>query len=91
MDRAVAEQLSIDPIYRNQNVMLERVCKGLGLPLADTSEVLRQAEREVGPQFWNYDGHPRPAGYAAIARQIHKVWREAVDHPGGGDGRSAPR
>jgi lysophospholipase L1-like esterase len=83
MDRQTAERLSVDPVYRNQGAMLAQICPSLGLTLADTTDALIRAERETGPQFWSYDSHPRPAGYATIARRIYEVWRQSAED---GDG-----
>jgi len=77
MDRQTAERLATDPIYRNQSKMLKELCPPMGLPLADTSDVLIRAETKEGPQFWSYDSHPRPSGYITIARKIHEVWRQS--------------
>jgi lysophospholipase L1-like esterase len=68
---AVAESLSRDPAYQRQNRMLADLCAALKLPLADTTEDLMREEARGEPQFWSYDTHPRPAGYATIARRIH--------------------
>ena len=54
---------------------LAAVCTALHLPLADTTEDLVQAERDGDAQYWEYDTHPRPAGYATIARRIDQVLR----------------
>lgn len=77
MSRSTAEALAVDPAYRRQNVVLAEVCPQLGLPLADVTEALAHAEAGGVPQYWNYDTHPRPAGYATIARHVHGVWRQA--------------
>jgi lysophospholipase L1-like esterase len=73
MDRTTAEALASDPVYRRQNAMLAELCPRLGLPLADATEALIRAEASEGPQFWSFDTHPRPAGYATIARRIHEA------------------
>ena len=73
MNRATAEALSRDPIYRRQNALLAELCPRLGLPLADTTEALIRAEAAEGPQYWSFDTHPRPAGYTTIARRIYQV------------------
>jgi hypothetical protein len=78
-----AERLAVDPVYRNQGAMLAGICPSLGLPLADTTDALIRAEREEGPQYWTYDTHPRPAGYATIARWIYEVWRRSFEDQGG--------
>ncbi|HWE40729.1 MAG TPA: hypothetical protein VG406_29580 [Isosphaeraceae bacterium] len=71
MARATAERLAADPIYCRQDAMIAEVCARLGLPLADTTAALRRAEAGGVPQYWSFDTHPRPAGYATIAREIH--------------------
>jgi lysophospholipase L1-like esterase len=90
MDRTVAEALSTDPRYRRQNVMLAEVCRELQLPLADATESLIRAEAAGTQLYWDFDGHPRPAGYAVIAQDIYDTWRRsapagrnAPGHPGG--------
>lgn len=77
MDQSIAEALHVDPVYRRQNEFLASVCRSLHLPLADTTEVLRRAEAEGTPQFWSFDTHPRPVGYANIASEIFRVWRQS--------------
>lgn len=77
MDRATAEALSVDPIYRNQNRILSDVCGKLGIPLADATEALEAAEAAGHPQYWRYDSHPNADGYATIAARVHDVWRSA--------------
>lgn len=78
MDPETAQQLSLDPLYRRQNRELAEVCSRLRLPLADTTEDLIQAEHDGTRQYWEYDTHPRPAGYATIARTIERVFRAAA-------------
>jgi hypothetical protein len=78
MDAALADSLCTSPQFRRQNVMLSRVCADLGLPLADTTEELIRAEATGVPQFWSYDSHPRPAGYATIAAVIHQTWKRSL-------------
>ncbi len=75
MDRTTAEALAVDPIYRRQNRVTTGVCTSLELPLADATADLVQAEAAGVPQYWTYDTHPRPAGYATIARRIHRALR----------------
>lgn len=84
MAPSVAHGLATDPIYRRQNAMLAAVCRELNLPLADTTAALVHAEGAGTPQYWSYDTHPRPAGYATIARSIHGVWRQAAGPRRGG-------
>ena len=71
MQPVTAQALARDPIYRRQNRLLAEVCTTLGIPLADATEDLRRAEEQGIPQYWEFDTHPRPAGYATIARSIH--------------------
>ena len=75
MQPATALALSRDPLYRRQNQHLADVCSALGLTLADATADLVQAEEAGVPQYWKYDTHPRPAGYATIARRIHRALR----------------
>ena len=75
MDRATAEALSVDPMYRRPNRVLAEDCKLLKLPLADATDDLVAAEAAGNPQFWDLDSHPRPAGYATIAQRIHRTMR----------------
>ena len=63
MQPVLAEVLVHDPIYRRQNRLLAEVCTTLAVP-ADATEDLRRAEAQGIPQYWEYDTHPRPAGYA---------------------------
>jgi hypothetical protein len=77
MDPAIADALAVDPVYRRQNVSLRSVCAALSLPLADTTDALIRAESEGVPQFWSYDSHPRPAGYATIAGVVHEAWKRS--------------
>ncbi|MFO0892326.1 MAG: hypothetical protein U0790_24705 [Isosphaeraceae bacterium] len=78
MDPAVADDLPLNPVYREPNRVLRVVCDGLGLPLVDATEALTRAEAAGVPQFWEYDSHPRPAGYATIARSIHDSWMKTT-------------
>jgi hypothetical protein len=77
MERSVAEALDSAPIYRRQNEMLANLCRAQNLPFADSTEVLIEAEARGTPQYWSVDTHPRPVGYATIARHIYDVWRQA--------------
>jgi len=65
--------LSRDPLYRRQIQHLADVCSTLSLPLVDATADLVRAEEVGVPQYWKFDTHPRPAGYATIARRIHRV------------------
>lgn len=81
MNPATAAGLSRDPAYRRQGAALAAACAGFGLPLADATADLAAAEARGVPQFWEYDTHPRPAGYATIARRIRDVMRRPVGGP----------
>jgi lysophospholipase L1-like esterase len=72
MKPETAEALPRDAIYRRQNRMLADLCSALKLPLADATEDLVREEARAVPQYWGYDTHPRPAGYATIARAIRR-------------------
>jgi hypothetical protein len=74
---AVAESLYRDPIYGRHNRMLAGLCSSLKLSLADATEDLVREEARGVPQYWSYDTHPRPAGYATIARRIYRGLRVA--------------
>ena len=76
MAPAVAEALHRDPAYRGQNRLLADVCSTLGLVFADATDDLVEAEAAGIPQYWPFDTHPRPAGYATIARRIHRALRD---------------
>ena len=78
MDRHTAKVLAVDPVYHRQNAELAEVCARLQLPLADTTDDLTQAERAGVHQYWEYDTHPRPAGYATIARRIDQAYQAAA-------------
>jgi lysophospholipase L1-like esterase len=78
MDSRIADALVDDPIYRRQNRVLAEVCGHLNLPLADATDDLIAAEAAGTPQYWQFDTHPRPAGYATIARTIHRVVRKGA-------------
>jgi lysophospholipase L1-like esterase len=79
MEQSIAEALDSEPIYRRQNEILASLCGVLNLPLADATESLIQAEAGGTSQYWTYDTHPRPDGYATIGRHIYDVWRQSVD------------
>jgi lysophospholipase L1-like esterase len=76
MSPSMAEALASDPIYRRQNEMLASLCQDLKLNLADTTDALIHAEEVGGPQYWEFDTHPRPAGYATIAKRIFDAWQQ---------------
>lgn len=75
MDPAIAEEMAANPTYRRQNRILRDLCEGMKLRLADTTEAIVRAETAGTPQFWGYDSHPRPVGYATIAGEIHRSWK----------------
>jgi hypothetical protein len=81
MDSALADSLSAAPIFRRQAVVLGRVCAALGVNIVDATDALIRAEAAGVPQFWSYDSHPRPAGYATIARVIHQAWKRCPTCP----------
>ncbi|MGE3820662.1 MAG: GDSL-type esterase/lipase family protein [Isosphaeraceae bacterium] len=74
MDPTTAEGLASDPRYRSQSAHLAAIRPTLDLPLADATEALTRAEASGKPQYWEFDTHPRPDGYATIARRIVEVW-----------------
>jgi lysophospholipase L1-like esterase len=76
MAPAIAEALHRDPVYRGQNRLLADVCSALGLVFADATDDLVQAEAAGIPQYWPFDIHPRPAGYATIARRILRALQD---------------
>ena len=80
MARGTAKALYHDPVYRRQNALLAHLAGTLPLHLADTTADLMRAESDGVPQYWNFDTHPRPAGYATIARRIRRALRE-LDEP----------
>jgi lysophospholipase L1-like esterase len=79
MDPEIARALSVDPLYHRQNEALRQACATLEVPLADATADLRLAEEAGERQYWEYDTHPRPSGYATIARRIHQEWRRGRD------------
>lgn len=70
MPAAVADTLATDPAWSAQAPQLKAACDLLGIPLIDTTAALKAKENAGEPQFWPYDSHPRPAGYATIAGAI---------------------
>jgi len=82
MPAGSAQALSHDPVFRRQNAFLAKLSETLHLHLADTTEDLMRAESDGVPQYWNFDTHPRPAGYATIARRIHRALRELAEQDG---------
>jgi lysophospholipase L1-like esterase len=76
MQPPIADVLSRDPIFRRQNRFLASLCADLNLPLADATNDLVEAERAGVPQYWSFDTHPRPAGYATIARRIRRALQD---------------
>ena len=70
MPKEVAEALSVDPAYKSQAVQLKTICEQLQIPFVDTTGALAAQENLDKPQFWPYDSHPRPEGYATIAGAI---------------------
>ena len=88
MTAETAHALSHDPVYRRQNALLATLSATLQIPLADATADLMRAESEGVPQYWDFDTHPRPAGYATIARRIHRALRELTATAGVGTSRS---
>jgi hypothetical protein len=80
MDPDTASALATDPKYRVQNRVMADACRQLGLPLADATPDLEAAEA-AAPQYWPYDTHPNPDGYATIARSIHETWKASLARP----------
>jgi len=80
MPADIALALYHDPIFRRQNALLAKLSATLHLHLADTTEDLMRAESDGVPQYWTFDTHPRPVGYATIAGRIHRALRE-LDEP----------
>ncbi|HYU79097.1 MAG TPA: SGNH/GDSL hydrolase family protein [Vicinamibacterales bacterium] len=76
MPPPVAEALHQDPRYRGQNRILAEVCASLGLTFADTTDDLVRADEQGVPQYWAFDTHPRPAGYATIVRRIQRALQD---------------
>jgi lysophospholipase L1-like esterase len=70
MPKDVAEALSVDPAYKAQAVQLKSICDKIQIPFVDTTDLLTAQENQGKPQFWAYDSHPRPEGYATIADAI---------------------
>ena len=73
MQPEIAHALAGDPRYRRQNQHLAELCSVLNLPLADATVDLVRAEQGGVRQYWDFDTHPRPAGYATIAGRIFKA------------------
>lgn len=78
MDRATADSLADDPVYRKQVKELASVCGRLGIAFVETTDALIAAERLGARQFWEYDTHPRPAGYGTIGSQIAEAWHTSA-------------
>jgi len=70
MPKDVAEALSVDPAYKSQAMQLKAICEQLQITFVDTTSPLASQENQGKPQFWAYDSHPRPEGYATIAEAI---------------------
>ncbi len=78
LDAATAEALADDAIYRRQNAHLAELCVRLAIPLVDTTDALMAAERSGVRQCWEFDTHPRPAGYATIGRTVAEAWKRGA-------------
>ncbi|MBI1325863.1 hypothetical protein GC170_22105 [bacterium] len=70
MPAEVADALTTDPAYAAQSPQIRSICDRLKIPFVDTTDDLKSKENAGEPQFWPYDSHPRPDGYATIASAI---------------------
>lgn len=70
MPAEVADALATDPAYAVQSPQIGAICERVKVPFVDTTEALKAKENAGEPQYWPYDSHPRPAGYATIAEAI---------------------
>ena len=71
---AIAMGLSTEPAFKAQAPQLKNICDLMQIQFMDTTPALSAKEASDQPQFWAYDSHPRPAGYATIAEEIAKVF-----------------
>jgi lysophospholipase L1-like esterase len=72
----LADSLATDPVYSRQAKQLAVICEQLELTFVDTTGALKAAENAGKPQYWPYDSHPRPEGYATIAKAIGEVLKD---------------
>ncbi len=70
----IAKGLSIEPAFKSQAPQLKNICDRLKIYFMDTTPALSAKEARDQPQFWAYDSHPRPAGYATIAEEIARAF-----------------
>ncbi len=70
MPDEVADALTTDPAYAVQAPQIRSICDRLRIPFVDTTPELKSKENAGSPQYWPYDSHPRPEGYATIAETI---------------------
>lgn len=70
MPAEVADSLATDPAYSAQSPQIRSICDRLKIPFIDTTDALKSKENAGAPQYWPYDSHPRPEGYATIAEAI---------------------
>jgi lysophospholipase L1-like esterase len=73
MPAEVADALATDPAYGVQSPQIRAICERLKVPFVDTTGALKAKENAGEPQYWPYDSHPRPVGYATIAESISAV------------------
>jgi len=73
MPAEVADALATDPAYAVQSPQIRSICERLKVPFVDTTGALKTKENAGEPQYWPFDSHPRPAGYATIAEAIAAV------------------
>jgi lysophospholipase L1-like esterase len=76
MPAEVADALSTDPAYAAQATQLQAICERSKIPFVDTTAPLKTKENAGSPQFWPYDSHPRPEGYATIADAIAEALKK---------------
>jgi hypothetical protein len=66
--------LSSELAFKSQAPQLKNICDLMKIEFMDTTPALSAKEARDQPQFWAYDSHPRPAGYATIAEEIAKAF-----------------
>lgn len=62
------------PDYQRHARDLTTQCAELGIPFLDLTPTLRAAATNPPPIYWNYDDHPRAAGYLTIANAVWDWW-----------------
>lgn len=70
MPAEVADALATDAAYGVQSPQIRSICDRLKISFVDTTGELKAKENAGEPQYWPYDSHPRPDGYATIAEAI---------------------